>query len=163
MYHNAIKLCNKLLSVYFNGYNNVADKEKGKMGEAYNLNNLLIKGCRFIEWKKEDAEKSKSQPEDAIAERVKLRRQKADDNSDEFIDITDMPPLEVDEEEVKNGKGLKRLTPNKFLTRLSILLVQIKAVKNSNKLKNEIRQILYLLYQHNKITKKVYNNLMKSL
>ena len=74
-----------------------------------------------------------------------------------------MPPLEVDEEEVKNGKGLKRLTPNKFLTRLSILLVQIKAVKNSNKLKNEIRQILYLLYQHNKITKKVYNNLMKSL
>ena len=74
-----------------------------------------------------------------------------------------MPPLEVNEEEVKNRKGLKRLTPNKFLTRLSILLVQIKAVKNSNKLKNEIRQILYLLYQHNKITKKVYNNLMKSL
>ena len=132
MYHNAIKLCNKLLSIYFNGYNNVTDKEKGKMVEAYNLNNLLIKGCRFTEWKKEDEEKSKSQPEDAIAERVKLRRQKADDNSDEFIDISDMPPLDVDEEEVKNGKGLKRLTPNKFLTRLSILLVQIKAVKNSS-------------------------------
>ena len=132
MYHNAIKLCNKLLSIYFNGYNNVADKEKGKMGETYNLNNLLIKGFRFIEWKKEDEEKSKSQPEDAIAERVKLRRQKADDNSDEFVDIPDMPPLEVDEEEVKNGKGLKRLTPNKFLTRLSMLLVQIKAVKNSS-------------------------------
>ena len=41
MYHNAIKLCNKLLSIYFNGYNNVTDKEKGKMVEAYNLNNQL--------------------------------------------------------------------------------------------------------------------------
>ena len=62
-----------------------------------------------------------------------------------------MPPLEGDEEEVKEGKGLK------------ILLAQIKAENNSQKLTNEIRQILYLLYQHNKITNNVYNNLMKSL
>ena len=38
-----------------------------------------------------------------------------------------------------------------------------KAGNNSYKIKNEIRQILYLSYQHNKITKKVYNNLIKSL
>ena len=78
---------------------------------------------------------------------------------------TDLPvilPLEGDEE-VQAGKGLKILTPNKLLTRLSILLPQIKAGNNSYKLKNEIRQILYLLYQQNKITKKVYNNLIKSL
>ena len=62
-----------------------------------------------------------------------------------------MPPLEGDEEEVKEGKGLK------------ILLAQIKTENNSQKLTNEIRQILYLLYQHNKITNNVYNNLMKSL
>ena len=68
-----------------------------------------------------------------------------------------MPALERDE--VKEGKGLKK----GLLTRLSILLAQIKAGNNSNKLKNEIRQILYLLYQHNKITSKVYNNLIKSL
>ena len=43
------------------------------------------------------------------------------------------------------------------LTRLSILLAQIKAGNNSSKLKNEIRQILYLLDQHNEITKKDYN------
>ena len=73
-----------------------------------------------------------------------------------------MPPLEGDEE-VNGGKGLKTLTPDKLLTRLRILLAQIKAGNNSNKLKNEIRQILYLLYHHNKITKKVYNNLTKSL
>ena len=84
-------------------------------------------------------------------------------NSDnkESVDLPDMPSLE-DNEKVKEGKGLKILTPNKLLTTLSILLAQIKAGNNSFKLKNEIRQILYLLYQHNKITKKVYN-LIKSL
>ena len=74
-----------------------------------------------------------------------------------------MPPQEGDPEEIKEGKGLKISTPNKLLTRLPILLAKIKAGNNSYKLKNEIRQILYLLHQHNKITKKVYNNLIESL
>ena len=74
-----------------------------------------------------------------------------------------MAPFESDEEEEKKGKGLKILTPNKLLTRLPILLAQIKAGKNSHKYKNEIRQILYLLHQHNQTSKKVYKNLMKSL
>ena len=74
-----------------------------------------------------------------------------------------MPPLDGDEEELKEGKRLKILTSNKSLTRLPILLAQIKAGNNSYKLKNEIRQILYLLYQHNKITKEVYKYLIKSL
>ena len=73
-----------------------------------------------------------------------------------------MTPLEGDEEEVKERKELKTLTPKKLLTKLLILLTQIKTGSNSYKLKNEIRQILYLLHQHNKITKKVYNNLMNS-
>ena len=73
-----------------------------------------------------------------------------------------MTPLEGDEEEVKERKELKTLTPKKLLTKLLILLTQIKTGSNSYKLKNEIRQIQYLLYQHNKITKKVYNNLMNS-
>ena len=73
-----------------------------------------------------------------------------------------MPPLEGDKE-VKEGKGLKILTPKKLLTKLPLFLAQIKGGNNSYKLKNEIRQILYLLYQHNKITKNVYNNLIKLL
>ena len=76
-------------------------------------------------------------------------------------DLSYMPPLESDEEEIK-GKGITILTPNKLLTRLPGLLAQIKAGNSSYKLKKEIRQILYLLYQHNKITKKLYN-LIKSL
>ena len=94
---------------------------------------------------------------------------------EEIVDITLMPPLELDEEEfvdirliaslkeVNEDKRLKFLTPNKLLTRLPILLAQIKATKNSWKLNNGIRQILYLFYQQNKITNKLYNNLMKSL
>ena len=38
-----------------------------------------------------------------------------------------MPPLEDDEEKVKETKGLKVITPNKPLTRPPILLVQVKA------------------------------------
>ena len=77
--------------------------------------------------------------------------------------VPPMLPLKSEEEEVKEVKGLKILTPNKLLTRLPVLLAQIKAGNNSYKLKNKIRQIIYLLYQHNKITKKLYNNFIKSL
>ena len=52
------------------------------------------------------------------------------DDFDEFINIPDMPPLEVDEEEVKERKALKVSTPNKLLIRLPILLAQIKAGNN---------------------------------
>ena len=77
---------------------------------------------------------------------------------------TDLPPMPVLEgDEIKEGKGIKILTPSKLLPRLPILLAQIKAGNNSYKLKSEIRQILYLLYQCNKTTKKVYINFIKSL
>ena len=76
-------------------------------------------------------------------------------------DVPSMLPLEGDEE-TKEGKVLKTSIPNKLLTRLPVLIEKIEA-GNINKLKNEIRQILYLLYQHNKITKRFYSNLAKSL
>ena len=50
-----------------------------------------------------------------------------------------------------------------MLQRLPIALAQVKAGNNSENLLNEIRQIIYLLYQSKQITKKVYSNLMKSL
>ena len=61
------------------------------------------------------------------------------------------------------GKGLKTLTPKQMLQRLPIALAQVKAGNNSENLLNEIRQIIYSLYQAKEIAKKVYNNLMKSL
>ena len=74
-----------------------------------------------------------------------------------------MATLEVDEKEVKGKKVWKILTPYKLLNKLPVLLAQIKAGHNWYNLKNEIRQILYLLYEHNKITKKLYKNLINSL
>ena len=61
------------------------------------------------------------------------------------------------------GKGLKILTPKQMLQRLSIALAQVKAGNNSESLLNEIRQIVYSLYQSKQITKNVYNNLIKSV
>ena len=59
--------------------------------------------------------------------------------------------------------GLKILTPKQMLQRLLIALVQVKAGNNSENLLNEIRQIAYSLYQSKEITKKVYNNIIKSI
>ena len=58
-------------------------------------------------------------------------------------------------EEQKEGTGLKILTPKKILQRLPISLAQVKAGNNSESLLNEIRQIVYSLYQSKQITKKV--------
>ena len=71
-------------------------------------------------------------------------------------------------EEIRNfnkqnqeGQGLKILTLNQMLSRLPISLAQLKAGNNSEKLKNEIRQLLYSLYRSKNMTKQVYNNLIK--
>ena len=45
------------------------------------------------------------------------------------------------------GKGIKILTPKQMLQRLPIALAKIKAGNNSERLLNEIRQIVYSLYQ----------------
>ena len=60
----------------------------------------------------------------------------------------------------QQGKGLKILTPNQMLSRLPITLAQLKAGNNSEKLKNEIRQLLYSLYRSKNMTKQVYNSLV---
>ena len=54
----------------------------------------------------------------------------------------------------QQGQGLKILTPNQMLRRLPISLAQLKAGNNSDKLKNEIRQLLYSLYTSKKTYKK---------
>ena len=84
-------------------------------------------------------------------------------SGEESTDLSPMTALEGDKEKVKEGKGLKILSPNKLLTTLPILLAQLKARNISYKVKNKIRQKLYILYQHNKVTKNIYNKLIKSL
>ena len=59
--------------------------------------------------------------------------------------------------------GLKILTTKQMHQRLPIALAQEKPGNNSEKLLSEIRQIVYSLYQSKQITKKVYNNRIKSI
>ena len=61
----------------------------------------------------------------------------------------------------QEGQGIKILTPSQMLSRLPISLAQLKAGNNSEKLKNEIRQLLYSLYRSKNLTKQAYNNLIK--
>ena len=56
----------------------------------------------------------------------------------------------------QEGLGLKILIPNQMLSRLPITLAHLKAGNNSEKLKNEIRQLLYSLYRSKKIAKQIY-------
>ena len=72
--------------------------KKEEIDKKYDPSNLYLKGYKYDEWYKKDEGKSKSKPEETIAKREKLRRQKADDE-----DLLDMSPLEGDEE-VKQGK-----------------------------------------------------------
>ena len=60
----------------------------------------------------------------------------------------------------QEGLGLKILTPNQMLGRLPISLAQLKAGNNSEKLKNETRQLLYCLYRSKKLTKQLYKSLV---
>ena len=60
-------------------------------------------------------------------------------------------------------QGLKVLAPDQILSRLPIILAQFKAGNNSEKLKNEIRQLLYSLYGSKKLTKTIYNHLINTI
>ena len=55
------------------------------------------------------------------------------------------------------------LTPQQMLQRLPIALAQVKTGNTTENLLNEIKQIIYSLYQAKEITKRAYNNLMNSV
>ena len=87
-----------------------------------------------------------------------------DKKTDEQPDTTNMLELEseesVAERRNQQGEGVKILTPNQLLSRLPISLAQLKAGNNSEKLKNEIRQLLYSLYRSKKLKKQIYKSLI---
>ena len=97
--------------------------------------------------------------------------QNPDDNKknevDKQPDTTDIPDSESEKDVVKrrekSRKGLKILTSQQMLSRLSISLDHLKAGNNSEKLKNEIRQLLYSLYRSKKLSTKIYESLIKAI
>ena len=101
-----------------------------------------------------------------------LLRSKSDQKESDIIKqkfdkqpgTTDIPDLESEESVAQRrnqqGQGLKILTPNQMLSRLPISLAQLKAGNNSEKLKNEIRQLLHSLYRSKKLIKQLYKSLI---
>ena len=71
----------------------------------------------------------------------------------EYIEMLSDANCDARQDETK-GMGLKILSPKQMLQGLPIALAQVKAGNNSESLLNEIRQIVYSLYQSKQITKK---------
>ena len=85
------------------------------------------------------------------------KQEKETEDPDEIVNLVENI-LEFNRQQ--QGQGLKILTPNQMLSRLPITLAQLKAGNNSEKLKNEIRQLLYSLYRSKKLTKQLYKSLI---
>ena len=79
------------------------------------------------------------------------------DTPNEIINLVENI-LEINRQQ--QGQGLKILTPNQMLSRLPISLAQLKAGNNSEKLKNQVRKLLYSLYRSKELTKKLYKSLV---
>ena len=71
-----------------------------------------------------------------------------------------MPDLESDKSADLEGEGLKILPSSQMLSRLLVSLPQLEAENNSEKLKNEFRQLLYSLYRSEKLTINIYKSLI---
>ena len=85
------------------------------------------------------------------------KEEKETEDPDEIVNLVQMI-LEFNRQ--LQEQGLKILTPNQMLSRLPFSLAQLKAGNNSEKLKNEIRQLLYFLYRSKKRTKQLYKSLV---
>ena len=139
---------NLLFKHYFTNYQNPSDmykklcETKGKENEdqVYSIKKILDKIKNKI----------KNFPENKIS---------MIEGNEKIINIVERI-LYFNQLEQQKGEGLKILTPNQMLSRLPITLAQLKAGNNSEKLKNEIRQLLYSLYRSKKLTKQLYKSLI---
>ena len=84
VYDAASKLDNEVLETYFDKYNELSDAKERNIEVKYDPNNLFLKSYNYSLW----FENEESTDREGCA------------------DLSDMPPVEGDEEEVKEGKGL---------------------------------------------------------
>ena len=88
---------------------------------------------------------------------IMSKRDKKKNKGIKILEIVDNILNFILKERKNIGSGLKIPTPNQMFSRLPITLAQLKAGNNSEKLKNEIRQLLYSLYR----SKNLQNNYIK--
>ena len=99
-----------------------------------------------------------------MLEILSLLKEIANEISYKKSNTTDLLKLENEESagETRNqwARGLKILTPDQILGRLPISLARLKTGNNSQKIKNEITQLLHSLYRLKKLTKQLYKSLV---
>ena len=139
-------------------FNAIRNSQIG-FSEAKNKQNEFLNKLSNIKIGRKTLEKEKTINNLA---RFYLSRQKVINFFRDFTEMLSDANYNAKQNETKE-KGLKILTPKQMLQRLPIALAHVKSGNNSENLLNEIRQIIYSLYQSKKITKKVYKNLMKFL
>ena len=145
-----------------------SDINKLVSAQIINLNQVNVLNILFMtnEITTEESE-SVGVNEKGDFEIFKEKSVKEKQESNEQPDTTDIPELESEKSaaETKNepGQGLKIFTPDQMLSRLPIILAQLKAGNYSQNLKNEIRQLLYSLYRSKKLTKTIYNHLINAI
>ena len=150
----------------------ITDKEKDINNEVFKkyfkvqmpsdmlvfLNNLFLKND--IEMKNQLVNLINSGLKDLKEKIKKMSKAEIDiEKLDKIVNIVEKI-LKFNEQNQQKGQGIKILTANQMLNRLPIALAQLQAGKNSNKLKNEKRQLLYSLYRSKNMTEQVYKNLI---
>ena len=163
----------KFLKYYRDRNINISyDKNKNKFSTekiTKSLDRLHNKVINFSEFNEEynkfmdnvvkfEYYKSEKEPGSASPNQKNMRRY-----AKSLKDIVDLYNIKSGSDTSKKGEGLKILNNKQMLNRLPIFFAQMQAGNNSNKLKNEIRKILYSLYMSKVLTKTVYNNLVKSI
>ena len=116
MYDTASELYDKFLDNYVDSYYDLEKRKRRVRLYKFKIINFKHKGYDYRKMYNEISDDDFNDSHDCKKE--------------EFIAISDMPPLEDDEEEVKEGKALKILAPNNLLNKLSVILPQTKAGKN---------------------------------
>ena len=159
---NNNRLVKKTIKTDVNAFNELIIKEetdinRGLFKKSFNSQRLssMVKNL----YKTNDRKKN-NELVSAIKSGLKDLKKEIKEMSKEEKEIEDAELIvEIVEEILKfnkqkqEGQGIKILTPNQMLSRLPITLAQLKAGNNSEKLKNEIRQLLYSLYRSKNMTK----------
>ena len=84
MYKNASKLYNEYLEICFNQYITLSDAKK-KLSDKYDPEMLFLEGYDYNVWSENKEEST---------------------DKEESVDLSDILPLEGDEEEVREGKEM---------------------------------------------------------
>ena len=95
-----------------------------------------------------------------LKEKIKKMSEAEKENEDPKSIVNIVEKILKLNKQSQQGEGLKILTPNQMLNRLPIALSQLQAGNNSDKLKNEIRQLLYSLYRLKNMAEQIYKNLI---